>query len=299
MYLSYSGYKLFKSCPRAFYHRYLDKTVPPERENKVNSLYGTVVGLLFETFYAERLWSQKGVAALLGARAAATLDQAIVREQRGGMVDFSDPKSNYKSKDALLDDIRAAIPRGLGIIRHHRLLGKDALAEVKLDWTTGPHTIGGRADFILTRIAPDNDLLILDGKGSKWREKYVDVTQLHWYAMLYQKHHGRLPDRLGFVFWRCEAGEAVDWVEVDEGVTDSLCRDVVRTMDEIAAQWGEMEKLGTNERLPLVMEHYGAKPDRGGCRLCAYSSVCPEGRSLLRPGVDMEDAVALALGNEG
>ena len=55
-YLSYSGYKKFVSCPRAYWHTYVNKTPAPEPDNRVNSLYGTIVGALFETLYKKRLW---------------------------------------------------------------------------------------------------------------------------------------------------------------------------------------------------------------------------------------------------
>jgi hypothetical protein len=299
MYLSYSGYKLYKSCPRAYYHRYLAKTENPERENKVNSLFGTVVGLLFEIFYAEKLWLTHGIVAQMQARAPGVLDQAIAREERSGSVTFTDPRSNYKSRETLLADILEAIPRGVGIIRRYRLLGKDAQAEVKLDIAYREHMIGGRADFILTRIAPDSDNLLLEGKGSKWREKYVDPVQLLWYAMLYEKHHGRLPDRLGFVFWRSEPEAAMDWIDVDPEKIRELWDEVLQTMDAITVHWNSMERLTSRGQLPLLMEHFAAKPDRWGCKLCSYAAVCPEGRGLLGPSPDMDDAsMMLALGNE-
>lgn len=290
MYLSYSAYKLYRTCPRAYYHRYLAKTVMPERENKVNSLYGTVVGLLFERFYADRIWQRTGIEGILTGMAETTLDQAIAREEKSGAVDFADPKSNYKSRAALLDDVKQSVPRGLAIIRHHRLIGRDAQAEVKLDIDIGPHRVGGRADFIMTRVGPGSDLVILDGKGSKWREKYVDATQLRWYALLYQKHHGRLPDRLGFVFWRSEPDDAMDWVDINPEEIVALERDILAAMTNMEREWAAIESTPERERLPLLMEHFPAVPDRFGCKLCSYAPVCPEGRSLLRPAGDMGDA---------
>ena len=195
MYLSYSGHKTYKECPRQYWHKYIDKTTLPVPDNRVNTLYGSVVGILFELFYAEKIWTRSGVISILESKVDAVLGDTIAKCLRDGAIDWSDPKANYKSLDALRKDVLSSIPRGVEIIRHHRLLGLDAAAEVKLDRTIEGHVIGGRADFIMRRVRPHDDLVILDGKGSRHRDKYVDPQQLWWYAMLYRDQHGIMPDR--------------------------------------------------------------------------------------------------------
>lgn len=291
MYLSYSGHKTYVSCPRAYAHRYILKTNPPVPENKVNSLYGTVVGQLFELLYAEKLYLGSGIPGLLAQRAGALLDAAIARESRTGCVNFRAKEANYKSREALLEDILNSIARGLGIIGHHSLLplrGTEPGAEVKLDRTWGEHTVGGRADFILTRVGPHRDTVILDGKGSKWRDKYVDLKQLHWYAMLYQEHHGKLPDKLGFVFWRSEPEDAVDWHDADPEKLLELRAEVGVALTAITQATAELQQ--DPKKLPVL---FPARTDKFGCKMCPYQPSCAEGTAYLAPVAESARAVEM------
>lgn len=278
MYLSYSGYKKYEGCPRSYWHGYIDKTPLAKPENRVNSIYGSTVGLLFEAFYAAHIWTKPGVEARLVAMAEETLDQTIERESKSGVIDFTDKAANYKSREALLKDVLETIPRGIAIIRHHRLLGTDAAAEVKLDSDIGGHRIGGRADFVMTRIKPNNDRIILDGKGSRHRDKYVDPWQLKWYAMLWRERRSSIPDALGFVFWRYEPNLAVDWVPYTEADLDELRETVVSAAGRIEDAKTQLEALSAAERLPVLQETFPTKPSRD-CKLCSYLSLCTEGRA--------------------
>lgn len=272
MYLSYSGFKSFSSCPRMYWHQYVGKTKLEIPDNKVNSLYGTVVGNLFETFYVRRLWRETGVEARMLSLVDGHYEAAFARENRDGGIRWKadDEKANYSSPEELLEDVRSTVPRGLRIIRHHRLLGPEqSEAEVKLDHMVDGHIIGGRADFLIKRIAPHHDLVLLDGKGSKWRDKYVDPRQLKWYAMLHHLKHGFLPDKLGFVFWKFEPERALDWVDFTVADLLELQNTVIGAMREIDTAKAE----GGNELFPV------SPGDR--CRLCAFRPVCPDGERFV------------------
>lgn len=279
MYLSYSGHKTYSVCPKQYWHSYLDKTTPTKPDNKVNSLFGSVVGTLFELFYTNKLWMKKGVEEMLLSMAEETLDQIVANETRKGVVDYTPKEANYKSKASLLKDIKEAVPRGISIIRHHRLLGTDAEAEVKLDsWIAG-HRIGGRADFIMTRTKPHGDLVLLDGKGSKHREKYVDPWQLKWYAMLYREKHISIPDALGFIFWRWDAAESMDWVPFTRGDLDELRESVLQSATHIEAGKAKIEAAGKAGQAEVQHEMFPAKPSRD-CKLCAFLDTCGEGSAF-------------------
>jgi hypothetical protein len=297
MYLSYTGHKSFSSCPRIYWHQYVNKTRLDVPDNRVNSLFGTIVGGLFETFYSERIWRQSGIEQTLLGLVPAHYRRALVKESRDGAIRWKpdDEKANYETPEALLDDVRSAIPRGLSIIRHHKLLGPtQSEAEVKLDHTIEGHTIGGRADFLIKRIPPHNDLILLDGKGSKWRDKYVDPSQLRWYAMLHRLRHGFMPDKIGFVFWRFEAEQALDWVpfteadllELQNGVLDSMKR-IEEAKTRLATFQGANQTAALQELFPV------SPGDR--CRLCAFKPICPEGtyfgsiRAPIPDGAGVED----------
>ncbi len=191
-----------------------------------------------------------------------------------------DKKANYDGPETLLSDVKDSIPRGIAIIRHHRLLGQDAQAEVKLDQNVEEHTIGGRADFIMTRVAPHRDKVILDGKGSKWRDQYVDARQLLWYAMLYQMRYGHAPDKLGFVFWRFDPDKSLDWVDFTQNDLDGLKAHILETMGNIEGYKRRLSTLPEDEVLSALVEMFPAQPG-DKCRLCSYLPVCKEGQGMM------------------
>ena len=289
MYLSYSGYKAWKSCHRFYYHRYVGKTKLDAPDNKVNSLYGSIVGTIFELFYTDRIWSRSGVEAILLGMVDDVTAQIIAKESEKSVVDWKDKRSNYKSIEALKEDVVATIPRGIGIIRHHRFLGTDAEAEVKLDTWVDGHIVGGRSDFIMTRVKPHGDLVILDGKGSRWREQYVDHQQLWWYAMLYKLKNKRLPDRLGFVFWRSEPEKSVDWVDFDQASLDDLQAGIMDAITHIEAGKKTLESVDNEPaRLQVLQDDFATRPSRD-CKLCEFRPVCPDGDGFLSKRFSVPD----------
>ena len=234
-------------------------------------LYGDTVGKIFEAFYNESIWKHDTTNTLL-SRVPDTLRRVIETEKRkGGVFNWSDPdlKPGTRSLEEVEAEVRETIPRGLRSVRHHRLLGRDAQAEVKLDHTVEGHILGGRADFIMHRTAPRGDLILLDGKGSRWRDKYVNKNQLVWYSMLYRMKHGVLPDCLGFLFWRFEPEESMDWSEVTLAEVESLQRSVLAAIGEIEQAKSELVQLSA----PGV--NFMAKPG-SDCKLCSYQPLCPE-----------------------
>lgn len=284
MYLSYTGYKVGHGCPKAYWYQYIDKPVLPKPENRVNSLYGTTVGYLFEWFYNEKVWKTSGVERQLNERVQVAYLKAVAKEQRDGLIRWKteDKKANYASPDEMLADVRETIPRGIRIIRHHRLLGENATAEVRLNQDVRGHTIGGRCDFLMRRIGPHHDLILLDGKGSKYRGMYTDSLQLKWYGMLHRLQFKHLPDRLGFVFWRAEphdkagkeTGKSVEWVDCSSNEIDELQEHVLRTMSEIEVG---MAKVVSNPA--SQPEAFPARPG-DACRFCAYFQLCTEGKKF-------------------
>jgi len=284
MYLSYSGFKKYDSCTFDYWNGYIAKTTVEGPDDRLGSIYGSVVGQLFEQFYVEQLWRQPEVQKIMLSRVESQINECIAKEtSKGGVLLWKGdgPNQNqygmYLNKEELIADVRDAIPRGLRIIRYHRLLGPRAEAETKLDFKAPNGDIwGGRSDFIIQRTAPNNDLLIVDGKGSKHRDKYVDPRQLQWYAMLYQLQTGQLPDKLAFLFWRYEPVESIDWVSTSEGEIKSLFTQVKDTIEEIKAK--ERVVLPTAP-FSKARETFTPNPKPENCRFCPYAveAICPKG----------------------
>jgi hypothetical protein len=296
MYLSYSGYACHESCPFGYWRQYDDHTPTEKEDNRVGSLYGTSVGVLFEQFYEERIWKSKGAQEELLSRAEKTVDQVIkdqltpskyrpagVLKWKGDGPD-QDPTAMYESREELLADVRDAVVRGLKIIRFYRLLGAYARAEVRLDQIIRGHKIGGRADFILYRTKPHLDWVILDGKGSKHRSRYSDPRQLMWYGALYLLKYGEIPDRLGFLYWRYDPPETIDWMEFSEESLLEFSGEVMKTVRKIDLAKRRMPKDNPVMALEMAKKLFPAKPSRSACRFCPYATEkhCPRGAKVVQ-----------------
>jgi hypothetical protein len=281
MYLSYSGFGKFRECALSYFHSYVAKTPLGEPDNRVNMLYGSVVGTVFEHFYNDKIFLRPGSEAALMALVEPTMNKTILQEQaKGGVFNWNAPKLKYKSRDQVAREVREAIPRGLATIRLHRLIGYEAAAEVKLDGKVEGHTIGGRADFIIRRVKPHGDLVLLDGKGSRYREQYVSANQLKWYAFLHKLKFGVPPDKLGFVFWRFEPDSALQWVEFSDADLDDLRQEALEAIHDIERGTVLWEKSKALPDAPQrLQEAFPAAPS-SQCKLCSYLSLCSYGRSI-------------------
>ncbi len=292
MYLSYSGWKLYTECPRAYYHRYIDKTDAPP-DNKVGSLYGSAVGRLFEEFYVQKLWAQKDPVGLLQAQVDTILDEVLrdAVKRPGEVVDFKAKKAMYTSREALAEDVRSSLQRGVDIIRHHRLIGAGVRTEAVLDvQLEGGHTMGGRSDFIMQRVPPHSDLCIIDGKGSQHRDRYTNRSQVLWYARQYQKLYGVIPDKVGFVYWRSEPATALVWIEM---VEDDLVRIEAKALKAILAIEDGKQRLPIlkgPEQEAALEQLFTAKPG-SACRFCRYPTVCPPSQITPGPRLDLSGLV--------
>lgn len=295
MYVSYSGYSKLDSCAFLYWLAYPGKFELDTPDDRLGSIFGTTVGRLFEHFYNNKVWRETHPQAFVMSQVDSILDDVLKEEtspsrlRKAGVLlwrDPSDPKARsttYANRDEIAADVRDAVSRGFSIIRQHRLLGPRAEAEVKLDSDVEGHRLGGRADFIIHRTKPHHDRIILDGKGSRYRDKYVDVKQLLWYSMLLREREGVLPDRVGFVFWRFDAQEAVDWFEVTSKDVDDLLHAVITRIEVTESG---LKLLGTEKDLNAVAEIFPKNPNAQNCRFCPYANaaVCPEGLPFVDKG---------------
>lgn len=296
MYLSYSGIKKFLDCAFAYWNDYINKTKLDVVDDRLGSIYGSVVGKLFEDFYRKKMWRLPEPQAALMALVDETIDKTIQREttpwkdRKGGSLLWQgegpgkNPKGMYANKAELAADVRDAVARGFRIIRHYRLVGPRTDAEFKLDFSTPEgHILGGRADFILERVKPHNDLIIVDGKGSRHRDKYVDQRQLRWYAMLFWLHALRegkektLPDKLAFLFWRYDPDRSMDWIGITEYEVHELYKLTIETIEKIQ---GLEKRLLPNAPIEAARGVFLPQATKDNCRFCPYVSICPPGTKI-------------------
>lgn len=249
-------------------------------EDRLGSVFGIVIGRLFEQFYNEELWRQPQPQGTLVSRIDSTI-QAVLLEQTTaqrwssagvlrwkGTGEGFNPKGLYTNEGELANHVREVLAYGFQTIREHRLLGPYAKAEIKLDhvFDYQGHSckLAGRADFIIQRMRPHSDLVIVDGKGSRWGSLNTDLNQLWWYAMLYRARHAKLPDKVGFLYW---VFSRISWFIPEEAVIDQLQSSV---LEDVFAVWKDT---------PRGVAGFSATPSKENCKFCSYATeqLCPAG----------------------
>jgi CRISPR/Cas system-associated exonuclease Cas4 (RecB family) len=249
-YISYSGMQTYLLCPRKYFLGYVEKPPGIVRDPR-DSLFGSIIGKVFEWFYSRGAWAQEDpVAATLSMVEPAA--QAVFDEES------VNPSFDRLFFDHMKGEIRSLVPKGIEVIRANGLLTERSEAELKLNVTATKDgkslRLGGRADFVHWS---SDGVWILDGKSSVHRELYADPQQLVWYALLFYLRFKVAPTRLGFIFWRFPEN-AVQWVDYD---ADSMRR-VHSLAFEVSGKIG--------------LKMFDATPSKG-CVLCEYKPVCPEG----------------------
>jgi PD-(D/E)XK nuclease superfamily len=283
MYISYSGFSSNEKCPYSYWHRYVAKTVPPVPDNRINMLYGGTIGISFEHFYNQKMWRLPNFQEVMVSKVPELMAKVMSDETapgKNGIINWTDEKANFRSLNAVIEAVQEAIPRGLKIIRHHRLVGPEATAEMKLDSKTNGHILGGRCDILVQRVPPHNDTVIVDGKGSKFRDQYVDKRQLRWYAMLFEDHRKRLPDKVGFLYWRSDPETGIDWYEVKPDETAELRQVVFEAMEKIEERKRSLPVAPEPTR-EQILTAFPAQPSFDHCKWCNYLSACDEGTRFM------------------
>lgn len=236
----------------------------PARKSRHHAVMGIVIQAVIEDLYNHELWRREGSVdpkehgKLLALRLQRMTEAALVKEVANNYID-------WRESPGMADLEKTCVDGVLGYLKtmaHHKLLGPYARAEVDLLGHIDQYNaVGGIADTIIRR--DDTGVTILDGKNSTTKLKYVDPDQLRWYALCFYLAYGKLPDRLGFVWYRYPYEEAsgesgVDWVEFTE-----------RDIQSLAAR-------ARDTRLKMSKELFPAVPSSNACKWCDYETVCPE-----------------------
>lgn len=238
---------------------------PPEKDSRHHAVMGIAIQAVYEDFYNKQIWKHyKGKALREHLDELAKHHFERVLRKPWNWVDH-----RQMSKSEMMRVVREGVRGYLKTMAYHKFLGPVARAEVDMRIYLEPNKIplSGRPDVIIER--PDTGVTILDGKNAQSRDKYTDPDQLRWYAMLYYVIHGRLPDRLAFVYYRypynAETGETgVTWINVTQEDIQGL------------AARARATKAGMKAR------EFEAKPSSKACRFCPYEKVCDVRQSTKR-----------------
>ena len=255
IWLSWSSFKQYETCGKQYNYQRVKKKDPPEKDSKHNAIIGSVVQRVYEDFYNDELW-RKG---------SDTSDELMERTEKyyyefleEEYVDFNDVTCRFDSKTEPLKECYDIVPKVLEGIKREQFLGPYAKSEEKLKERFGSDFLFGYVDFIIRN--QDDELILLDGKSSKHREKYVDERQLYFYALLFYLRYKRLPDKLGFFYYRFadDPEKAVDWIPVHRKKVKQL-------------------KMQIEDVLSGIHDYnFPAKPKYSHCQWCPYEIICKE-----------------------
>lgn len=249
VYLSYSGRHTYMVCPARYKYMYIDRR--KEVSDRRDALFGLVIGKVFEWFYELRFWNNHDPVEASLESVGRALDQILEEEKIEIDHDF---------RDKLLKDLLYYVPFGIKTIKDNKLLSSNSRAEVKLDVYYNARSdltirLGGRADF----VHQDGCIQIIDGKGSKWRDKYTDPEQLIWYATQFFLKYHIAPSKLGFIFWKFP-DDPVQWVSYnDDSIRSSL-------------------KQTTNVVQKILDKKFDSSPS-SQCNMCGFG--CEDGKEFI------------------
>lgn len=246
-----------------------------EKRSEHHAVMGTVIQAVIERFYNDELWKLLAPP-VLRDRMLELADENFALELARRYIDWrvSIPQEEMRQliRDGILGYIRT--------LKAHKFLGPYARAEVELlGYIDKYNPIGGRADVIIRReTEPTNGVTILDGKNSKRYKDgkggtmtYTDPDQLRWYALLFYLCYRKMPDHLGFVYYRYPYGmpildeEGQETGKIESGVDWVPC-----TKDDIKG----LARRAADARKGMNKEHFDARPEPKRCKFCDFESEC-------------------------
>lgn len=234
---------------------------------------GKAIQVVLEKFYNQERWKDPN---LRGERLRDWLTSYAKHELQVALNDST--YIDWKKAPSIPEMERICVDGVVGYLstmKAHRLLGSYAQSEVKVLGFVDEYTpIGGYIDFIIRRKGEDGkeEVLILDGKNSKHKSKYLSPDQLKFYAIAFKLSWDVLPDRLGWIWYRYPHGmvnddgsveTGLEWIEFDVEDLRSLAADIV-----------EVRKGMENHK-------FDPTPSPKTCRFCDYEPVC-EARRVQR-----------------
>jgi CRISPR/Cas system-associated exonuclease Cas4 (RecB family) len=264
-YISYSSFKCYNTCPKKYWFSYISKPII-DRDPR-NALFGLAIGRIFEIFYNENLWKREDCDVYVLNLIDTCIGYACSEKR-------FDVSSDQSFLDQIKSDLLCFVPKSMSVIRKHKLLSMNSHSEVKLNvdysYNNTKIKLGGRADFI---HYIEDQVWIIDGKGSKYREQYTDTDQLVWYAIQHYLKYQKAPARLGFWYYRFY-DDPIQWVQYDADSMRSLLSKAMNTISNI------------NSGKFVASTSFN-------CEMCDYKKICDDGKKFLsfeskQSSLDME-----------
>lgn len=274
--LYWSSFNTYRSCPQRFLWAYghpaydlgaglgKPKPEPPgDKKSEHDALIGTVIQYAVERLYNDKLWKDP---ANLMVKLENIVSDYFHEAQKSRYINWSFSPSASEMLETCMAGVRGYIKT----LKHHALIGEYTKAEKFLMGFLQDFPIAARVDVLISREPKPGRLnpgvTIIDGKNSKHKDKYTDPGQLIWYALCYYLQYKKLPDRLGFAYYRYPYGTPIEdsdevetgisWVSFDQEDVRNLARKAIEARESILAR------------------EFEATPQPSYCRWCPWESVC-------------------------
>lgn len=238
------------------------KKYPQQPKSRHHAVMGIVIGRAVEDLYNQELFKHpKKVRVLVEQRVRKAFSAEIAKTKKNYI--------NWRESPQQSELLEVCLDGALGYLKTmqaQRFLGTFNRAEYEmLGWIDKYTPVGGKVDVVFRR--PDVGLTFLDGKNSKHKGTYTDPDQLRFYALIQYLTTGKIPDRLGFVYYRFPHGMKAEDGSVEQGVDWFEC-----TRDHIVA----LAKRIKEARKGMDKHVFDPRPVPSQCKWCDYELECPE-----------------------
>lgn len=206
MRISYHTYEDYIECPYRFKLKHIDRVPPTVPVDEYHTMYGRLIGKFFEMY--SNVWRFK----------TPYLFPEHIRERMNILFDglIATHTINWRrgtrNKEEIIDQACTDAHTIMESPSLNYFLNSKSEVSMEVKLQSG-HKITGRPDFI-HQDAKSGTPLILDGKGSKKKGKYISDEQLYYYALLYYLTYNEIP-QLGFFYYRYNEFIPIDFTEND------------------------------------------------------------------------------------
>lgn len=279
--LYWSHLKMMRECPQKFLwtkgHPNHDlgnghgkpKSLPPEeqRSSEHHLLMGSVLAKASEDFYKHEIWKE-------GFDKAAPKLEEIVRKEFVYQEQERYCLWNYMTRDECIDICVTGVLNFLKIVHENKLLGRQNFPEYRMTPSVNKYF---NACGIVDLIYKDKEdkLHILDGKNASTPGKYEDPDQLRWYALCFRLQFGKLPDRIGFYYFRYPSTNPPPQLKfVDEKYQQNWTGFVEVPFDILDIKRLAKEAVETSKAINRGV--FEPNPVPKHCSMCNFEAVCEQ-----------------------
>ncbi len=246
MRINYHTYKTYLECPKKY--DLMERRVPPsEPDNKYFAIYGMTIEKFFQNYCNE--WGPAGIVfdKDLVIKYLSPLYKKILHYNQ---VDWGAPFAKLSSQD-IFDTVVLDILECLPVFTVFKNTKSETSFKVTLK---NEDFLNGRVDFLHTNELGEIELL--DGKGTDTLNKNIDPEQLYMYALLYYFTRKKLPNKIGFVYYKLRH---VQYIDFDIKTVDQFRRKLFLVLQAIK---NDKKFIGT--------------PSTKACKYCQYKLNCEE-----------------------